>query len=128
MSIDLAIETAFHGPIPLNLSILDHELQIQPMVITEQGATTVAEGQLIHGAKTGAVDRVHYRLEVRNHRLTSSKRRLELAGSRAALAGIAPAWTGAVDHLLALFAQHLALDPDFDRIQIAFPLELAEVG
>ncbi len=122
MEIKSAIKAAIRGVAVSGLTIGEHPLDLLPMAIDHQDGTTVAEGQIAHQTASGAVERLHFQLEVRHHRLVGSKRHLESAtGLSIALARVASPWLGSAEHLIALFAQHLAADPDFDRIEIAFP-------
>ncbi len=127
MNIQPAFNAAFHGPAISALCVHDHALDVLPMVIAHEDGTTVAEGEVVHRAASGAMERLCYRLEVRHHRLVGSKRRLECANSSNMVTRIGSPWLGSAEYLIALFAQRLAADPDFDRIEIAFP-EAAEVS
>ncbi len=122
MQIDLAIKAAFRGPAISDLIICEHPLDVSPMIIEHVDGTTVAEGHIAHRTAAGDIERLHYRLDVRHHRLVGTKRRLECAsGASVSVARITSPWIGGAEHLIALFSQHLATDPDFDRIEIAFP-------
>lgn len=127
MNIESAFKAAFHGPAIGGLKVHDHLLDVLPLAIQHEDGITVAEGEIAHRCESGHVDRVRYQLEVRHHRLVGSKRRVESAVESSALARIASPWVGSAEYLIALFAQRLAADPDFDRIEIAFP-EAAEVA
>lgn len=127
MNIEPAFKAAFQGPAISGLQVHDHALDVLPMAIRHEDGITLAEGQIAHRTEAGAVDRIHFQLEVRHHRLVGSKRRVESASSSIALARIASPWLGSAEYLIALIAQRLAADPDFDRIEIAFP-EAAEVA
>ena len=126
MNTESAFNAAFHGPAISGLDVHGHALDVLPMAIRQEHGSTLAEGQIAHRTEAGEVERIHFRLEVRHHRLVGSKRRVEYAHSSTALARIAPPWLGSAELLIALMAQRLAADPDFDRIEIAFP-ETAEV-
>ena len=121
MNIEPAFKAAFQGPAIAGLQVHDHALDVLPMAIVHEDGVTVAEGQIAHRTEAGAVDRLHFQLEVKHHRLVGSKRRLESESSTLAVARVASPWLGSAEFLIASIAQRLAADPDFDRIEIAFP-------
>ena len=121
MNIESAFTAAFHGPAITDLPVLDHALDVLPMAIQHEDGTTVAEGEIEHRDASGAIERICYRLEVRHHRLVGKKCSIECVSNSSVLSRAVSPWLGSAEYLIALFAQRLAADPDFDRIEIAFP-------
>ncbi len=122
MNIESAVQAAIRGAAVSDLTMGEHLLDVSPVAVDHHDGTTIAEGRIAHRTASGATEQLHFQLEVRHHRLVGSKRRLESAtGLSVAVARTTSPWIGSAEHLLALFAQRLAADPDFDRIEIAFP-------
>lgn len=117
MSLELAVDAAFNGPDAPNLMIQGHLFDVARMSISQVGARTIADGRISHRSGRPLDDSVVYRLEFAEHRLVSSRRRIEYSDWPAVLTRIAPPWVGTVDHFLALVAQRFAAGDHGSRFE-----------